>query len=89
MATVWLTHGVRQHGVPIAERPWLKCVALLELDRFSMVEDGPKFSEQASVHAATDVMVELEKDEANALGWPPGFYHSRFAPSQAITRLGL
>ena len=53
-----------------------------------MVEDGPKFSEQASVHAATDVMVELEKDEANALGWPPGFYHSPLAPSQARTRLG-
>ena len=87
MAKVWLVHGTKQNGPELTNRPWVQCVALLEIDSFSRVETRPKFGETSDPYWPTHVVVELESGEASQVGTEPGFFVSPLSPDTAEARL--
>jgi hypothetical protein len=69
MAKIYPVYGGKQHG-SWGERPWPRCVELLELDEFCRTEDRPTFD------FPERVVVRIEASEARQHGIDPGFFVS-------------
>jgi hypothetical protein len=76
MAKIYPVYGGKQHGSWV-ERPWPRCVELLELDQFCRTEDRPTFDGGNGNAVFPDrVVVRMEAPEARQHGIEPGFFVS-------------
>ncbi len=89
MAKIWEVHGTTQRDRPIAIRPWLECKKLLELDEYNRTEDRPRFGEGNTGFFSSNIVVQIEDDEAREHGIEPAYYNSPLTPNEAKARLGL
>ncbi len=91
MAEIWFFSGVNKpvEEEEVDELPFSECVEMLELsaDRH-FGENGTKQPVTGVTELARYLVVAVDADEAKAMGWKPGYYHSPLDPVEALERLG-
>jgi hypothetical protein len=94
VAEIWYCSEARRpiQEEQVDERPFEECVELLALtaDRY-LGEDptGAASLPAEMIPADHYLLVAVGVDEAEAMGWRPGFYPSPLAPALALERLGI
>jgi hypothetical protein len=86
MAKIFIVYGTSQHG-EVIEMPWLKCVEIFELNDFCRGEDRPKFGVRDTSPQATDIVVQLEADEAETYRTTAGYFICPLGINEAVNRL--
>jgi hypothetical protein len=87
MAKIYPVYGGKQHGSS-GERPWPRCVKLLEIDEFCRTEDRPTFDGGNENAIFPDrVVVRIEAPEARQHGIEPGFFVSPLDGFTAMLKL--
>jgi len=93
MAEIWFCSEPRRpiQEEQIDERPFEECVELLALTADRYLGDDPDAAPIAAELVPADkyLLVAVDVEEAEAMGWRPGFYPSPLDPSQGLERLGI
>lgn len=94
MAEIWFCS---EAGRPFQEeqlddRPFGECVALLQLSADRYLGEDPTIAPEANrgmIAGDKYLVVAVGEEEAEPMGWRPGYYPSPLDPAQALERLGL
>jgi hypothetical protein len=86
MAKIFIVYGTSQHG-GVVEWPWATCAEVFELNDLCRAEDRPKFGNEDTSPRPTDIVVQLDADEAEMHGIRPGFFICPLPISEAESRL--
>jgi hypothetical protein len=86
MTKIFVVYGTSQHG-DVEEWPWLKCAEVFELNDECRTEACPKFGEKDTSPRPTDLVFELDAEEAKSNGIDPGFFSCPLSMDEAESRL--